>query len=100
MIDSHQHFWHYTESEFSWIPDKLSGLRRDFLLSDLEHDLDMTGVNQVISVQSRCSEAENSFLLDQAKSSNNLIAGIVGWAPLTSDSPQTLPRPIHLASLI
>jgi len=66
-------------------------LRHDFLLPELEHELELSGIDRVISVQARCTEKENTFLLDQAKASNDLVAAIVGWAPLTS--PATKLRP-------
>lgn len=64
----------------------MTALKRDFLVSELEHDLDMAGVDHVVSIQARCSDQENRFLLDQAKKSDGLVAAIVGWAPLTSDT--------------
>jgi len=84
MIDAHQHFWKFTEESFPWIGESMPQLRQDFLLPELENDLDLSGVNQVVTIQARSCEDENTFLLDQAKASNQLIAGIVGWAPLTS----------------
>ena len=85
MIDSHHHFWKYNTDDYAWISDDMTALRRDCLVPELENDLDLCGVDQVISVQARCSEQENQFLLEQAKNSDHLVAGIVAWAPLTSD---------------
>jgi L-fuconolactonase len=86
MIDSHHHFWKYNTDDYAWISDDMTELRRDCLVPELENDLDLCGVDQVISVQARCSEQENQFLLEQAKNSDHLVAGIVAWAPLTSDN--------------
>jgi len=86
MIDSHHHFWKYNTDDYAWISDDMTALRRDCLVPELENDLDLCGVDQVISVQARCSEQENQFLLEQAKNSDNLVAGIVAWAPLTSEN--------------
>lgn len=63
----------------------MSILQQDYKVADFEHELEFSGVDQVISVQSRRSDRENHFLLEQAKKSDNLVAGIVGWAPLDSD---------------
>lgn len=60
----------------------MSVLQQDYKVADFEHELEFSGVDQVISVQSRRSDRENHFLLEQAKKSDNLVAGIVGWAPL------------------
>ena len=61
-------------------------LQHDYRIAELEHALEFSGVDQVISVQSRRSDRENHFLLEEARKSDNLVAGIVGWAPL--DSPE------------
>jgi L-fuconolactonase len=63
----------------------MSHLQQDYQVDDFELDLEFSGIDQVISVQSRRSDRENHFLLEQAKKSDNLVAGIVGWAPLDSD---------------
>ncbi|NWK56658.1 amidohydrolase family protein [Verrucomicrobiaceae bacterium N1E253] len=84
MIDTHHHFWKYSPDEYGWISDEMPQLQKDFLVPELNHHLDMSGVDQVISVQARCSDQENRFLLDCAKHSEELVAAIVGWAPLCS----------------
>jgi len=86
MLDAHHHFWKFTQDDYPWISDDMPSLRRDCLMPELEDALDLSGVDQVITVQARCSEEENQFLLDQAKKSDGLVAAIVGWAPLTSGS--------------
>ncbi len=35
-IDAHQHFWVYNPSEYGWIDDSMTVLRRDFLPGDLK----------------------------------------------------------------
>ncbi len=84
MIDSHHHFWKYTSDAYPWISEDMGALRHDFHVPELEDVLEFTGVDQVISVQARQSDRENHFLLDQARKSDDLVAGIVGWAPLAS----------------
>jgi len=86
MIDAHHHFWRFTEDAHPWISGDMPILRRDYLVRELENDLDLSGIDQVISIQTRCSDEENQFLLNQAKKSIALVAAIVGWAPLTSDN--------------
>ncbi|MGB2402308.1 MAG: amidohydrolase family protein [Akkermansiaceae bacterium] len=85
MIDAHHHFWKYKPADFPWITEEVKLLQQDHQVDDFELDLEFSGIDQVISVQSRCSDRENHFLLEQAKKSDNLVAGIVGWAPLDSD---------------
>jgi L-fuconolactonase len=85
MIDAHHYFWKYKPAEFPWITEEMGTLQQDYQVDDFEHELEFSGIDQVISVQSRRSDRENHFLLKQAKKSDNLVAGIVGWAPLESD---------------
>ena len=60
-------------------------LQHDHKVDEFEHDLEFSGIDQVISVQARRTDRENHFLIDQAGKSDDLVAAIVGWAPL--DSP-------------
>ena len=64
----------------------MKALQQDYRIAEFEDELEFSGVDQVISVQSRRSDRENHFLLEEARKSDNLVAGIVGWAPL--DSPE------------
>ncbi len=82
MIDTHHHFWKYKPADFPWVTEDMSVLQQDYEIDELEHELEFSGIDQVISVQSRRSDRENHYLLEQAKKSDNLVAGIVGWAPL------------------
>lgn len=83
IIDSHHHFWNYTEAEYGWIPSAWSALRRDFLPDDLGRELETAGVDGVISVQARQSETETAWLLDLA-ARHGFIRGVVGWLPLVA----------------
>ncbi len=81
VIDSHHHFWRFTQEEYGWIPPDWSALRRDFLPTDLAGELASAGVDGVVSVQARQSLAETDWLLDLA-ARHAFIRGIVGWVPL------------------
>jgi len=82
-IDSHHHFWKYSEREYGWIGDRMKALRRDFLPPDLAKEIATAGIEGVVSVQARQSLEETQFLLDFAEG-NDFIRGVVGWAPLVS----------------
>ena len=86
MIDAHHHFWKFNTEDLPWISEEMPCLRHDFGAAELEDAIDMCGIDHAISVQARCSDEENQFLLEEAKNSEGLITGIVGWAPLKSDS--------------
>lgn len=81
VIDSHHHFWHYTEADYGWIPPAWSAIRRDFLPADLAPALAAAGVDGVVTVQARQSLEETTWLLDLA-AAHPFIRGVVGWAPL------------------
>ena len=94
MIDAHHYFWEKRSADPTCsLSNLICGvddlLKSNHSLDELDYDLEYSGVEKVVSVQSRCSEAENNYLLHQAKHSEGLVAGIVGWAPL--DSPRVRP---------
>lgn len=82
-IDAHQHFWHYSEAEFGWIPNEMSSIRRSFLPKDLEPALKENGFQGCVAVQAPQSEEETVFLLELANV-YPFIKGVVGWVELTS----------------
>jgi L-fuconolactonase len=84
IIDSHHHFWKYNPTEYGWIDDSKSVIRRDFLAGDLRDAIGAAGVDGVISVQARQSLEETHWLLGIANQ-NSFVRGVVGWAPLISD---------------
>jgi L-fuconolactonase len=81
VIDAHQHFWHYTAAEYGWINDSMAQLRRDFLPAGLTAEMQPANVAHSIAVQARQSVEETSWLLNLA-ARHDIIAGVVGWAPL------------------
>ena len=80
-LDSHQHFWKYSDAEYGWIDDP--ALRRDFLPDDLHKELKSAGIDGAISVQARQTIGETEWLLSLAEQ-NSFLKGVVGWLPLTS----------------
>jgi L-fuconolactonase len=80
-LDSHQHFWKYTDAEYGWIDDP--ALRRDFLPQDLREQLRSAKIGGSICVQARQTVAETEWLLSLA-GEYKFLKGVVGWVPLTS----------------
>ncbi len=80
-IDSHHHFWQYSEDQYPWISESMGILRNDFLPDDLLFETQPEGVSGVISVQARQSIEETTWLLSLAQK-NDWIKGVVGWLPL------------------
>jgi L-fuconolactonase len=82
-IDSHQHFWRYSQAEYGWIDDTMAVLRRDFLPEHLRPLLDQARIDGCIAVQAPQTPAETRFLLDLAEQ-HAWILGVVGWVDLRS----------------
>jgi len=82
-IDAHHHVWRYSPQEYSWIGENMRQLRRDFLVADLEGELNQAGFAGAVAVQARQSREETDWLLALAKSSQAIL-GVVGWAPIAS----------------
>lgn len=80
-IDSHHHLWRYSRSEYPWITEQMTGLKRDFSIQDLVDSVCDRQLVGTIAVQARQSVQETEWLLDQA-AHFRLIKGVVGWAPL------------------
>jgi L-fuconolactonase len=83
-IDAHQHFWRYEPSEYGWIDDSMSVLRRDFLPPESSREMRAVHVDACVAVQARQSLDETGWLLELADA-HPAIAGVVGWVDLTSD---------------
>ncbi len=91
ILDSHQHFWRYSEREYGWIDDSMPALRRDFLPLHLVAEIVTAGVAGTIAVQTRQSLEETCWLLGLARK-HDFIRGVVGWVPLADASlPELLP---------
>src|SRR5687768_12668855 len=84
VIDSHHHFWRYSQGEYPWISEQMAALRRDFLPEHLHSEIKSAGVDAVVSVQARQTLEETRWLLEMAEA-NDFIRGVVGWVPLVSD---------------
>jgi L-fuconolactonase len=84
-IDAHQHFWVYSSSEYGWIDDQMTVLKRDYLPADLKTELESSGFSGTVAVQARQSVEETKWLL-QLASQYDFIKGVVGWFDLCSES--------------
>jgi L-fuconolactonase len=84
-IDAHQHLWRYLRPGPAWMADGMEVLQRDFLLDDLHAVTTEAGVTGTIAVETERSIEETEWL-SQVAASDDLICGVVGWAPLTSST--------------
>src|SRR5277367_3102610 len=90
-LDSHQHFWHYNPDEHTWMSNRMTALKRDFLPEDLAPLLASIQFDGCIAVQARQSLEETRWLLELADN-HDLIRGVVGWVDLRSND---LPRQLE-----
>jgi L-fuconolactonase len=82
-IDSHQHFWNYDSTEYSWISNEMEILKKNYLPEQLQSELSSIKFDGSIAVQARQSLEETQWLLALAEQ-NNFIKGVVGWVDLCS----------------
>ena len=84
IVDAHHHLWDLGVRDQDWITGAaLAPLRRDFLLGDYRPLAERNGVRASVVVQTVTVPGETRELLALAATSD-LIAGVVGWADLTS----------------
>ena len=82
-IDSHQHFWSYSATDYPWIGAGMERLARDYLPVDLEAAAAALGISGTVAVQARQTLEETRWLLELAER-HPLIRGVVGWVDLRS----------------
>ena len=85
-IDAHHHLWHYSPGEYDWIDDRMQALRRDFMPSDLEREMEPAHVQATVVVQARQTLGETSWLLDLAADTLAKNPNLEGIAPIVVDS--------------
>ena len=81
-IDAHQHLWRYLSPGPAWMGQNMEVLRLDFLIGDLRAVTGEADVTGTIVVETERTIAETEWLA-QVAGSDDLICGVVGWAPLT-----------------
>jgi L-fuconolactonase len=81
-IDSHQHFWNYSDEQYPWIQSNWP-IKKNFLPDELKPLLNSAGLDGSIAVQARQSIEESRWLLELAEASP-IIKGVVGWVDLRS----------------
>lgn len=80
-VDSHHHYWRVAAQEQSWRTPAHEAIARDYLPADLRPELEHSGVDATVLVQSVDSSTENDRLAVYAQRTAR-VAGVVGWLPL------------------
>jgi L-fuconolactonase len=82
IIDAHQHFW---TADYAWLAEpELAPIRRDYRLSDLRPLMRAAGVDRTVLVEGGLGHASETTSFLALASAEPEIAGVVGWASLTS----------------
>jgi L-fuconolactonase len=82
-LDSHQHFWRFSEEEYGWMNSQMQEIKKDHLPKDLLPELQKVGFDGCIAIQARQLLQETDWLLHLADH-NDFIKGVVGWIDLCS----------------
>ena len=83
-IDAHHHVWRLGTRPHAWLDDAgMAAVRRDFTLADLAPLTAAARIDRTILVQVLPSPAETAEFLTLAGEPGP-VAGVVGWADLTS----------------
>lgn len=95
MIDAHHHLWKLSRADYGWIGSgtnpAVAPIERDFLVAEFRALAAANGVTGSVAVQAAPTLAETRWLLDQARASDGLILGVVGWIDMAAkDATDTL----------
>jgi L-fuconolactonase len=82
-IDAHQHYWQIGNFSYPWLTANMPQFYRDYLPADLTPQLAANGIDATVVVQADNSGGETRWLLELA-TQEPTIAGVVGWADLTT----------------
>lgn len=83
-IDAHQHFWNYNPTDYVWMSDEMTVLKRDHLPDELSAMLRRIGFDGTVAVQARQMTEETDYLLGLA-GAYEWIYAVVGWLDFTSE---------------
>jgi L-fuconolactonase len=95
VIDAHHHLWQLSRADYGWIGDRtnpaVAPIERDFLVEEFRALAAANGITGSVAVQAAPTLAETRWLLDQARASDGLVLGVVGWIDMAAnDATDTL----------
>ena len=88
-IDTHHHLWRHVAEQYPWMSERMTVLRRDYLLDDLVSVTRASSITGTIVVQARQCVEETVWLAEISEGTD-LIRGVVGWAPLIDPGISTI----------
>jgi L-fuconolactonase len=95
IVDAHHHLWQPSRGDYGWLDARanpaLAPIERDFLVQDYQSLATANGIAGSVLVQAAQTVAETRWLLAQARASEGLIEGVVGWLDMAApDAPDVL----------
>ncbi len=81
IIDTHIHNWDFERAEYSWLKNDTTILNRNYLIDELNPQIESSGVTRGVMVQAANNTEDTSLMLEVAEK-NKWIAGVVVWLPL------------------
>lgn len=92
IVDAHFHCWQLARGDYGWLTPALAPIHRDVSIADWQAQAGRCGITAGVLVQAAPTQAETTFLLDQAEH-NDAVLGVVGWADLqAADAPRHIAR--------
>lgn len=80
-IDAHHHFIDLERFSYPWLGPEIAPLQRNFVLTDLQPQLNEHHIDATILVQTISTLDETKHFLDIGNA-DNAVAGIIGWVDL------------------
>ena len=80
-IDTHIHIWNFSRSRYAWLEGNTTVLNRNYLIEELEPQLEAAGVAEGVLVQAACVPEDTVYMLEVA-GQTDWLKGVVGWLPL------------------
>jgi L-fuconolactonase len=95
IVDAHHHLWQPSRGDYGWLDSRvdpaLAPIEREFLVEHYQALAAAHGIIGSVVVQAAPTVAETRWLLTQARASNGLIKGVVGWLDMAAlDAPDVL----------
>jgi L-fuconolactonase len=95
IIDAHHHLWKLARGDYGWIGGGVNpavvAIERDYLLEHYNMAARSNSVAGSVVVQAAPTIDETRWLLAQARASDGLVRGVVGWIDMVDpDAPRVL----------
>jgi len=89
IIDSHLHIWDLKKVKYSWLEGNTSILNKTYLISEIEEEIDSTGITGAILIQAANNYQDTDLMLESADK-YDLIKGVVGWVNLLNPDESSI----------